>query len=130
MRSALLLLSIFGLLFLTGCGKDPTITVSDATGHQVGTVEVNGQNGVVLRGTKTIGSIQSGTILGQDGKRVGSVIQHDKKVLIADGSGRPVGSLEAETKCFGKTSSAIGSINGEVPSSVGAGACYLLLLNR
>ena len=130
MKRLLLCLSVFGLLFLTNCGKKEVVHVFDTKGTDVGTLEIDGESALVERNGKAIGRIESGTILGTEGKKVGSVMLEEDKVLIADATGNAVGSLEAETNCFGKTSAMVGKIGAPLPSSLAAGACYLLLLDH
>ncbi len=125
----LIFLSLFGLLFLTGCGAEP-VGVFDAQGSQVGSMEIHGEEAVIRKGETTVGKVESGTILGADGRKMGSVMLSGSHVLIADATGAPVGSVEQETNCFGKTSAMLGHIGGKVEAEVAAGGCYLLLLAR
>ncbi len=125
----LIFLSLFGLLFLTGCGKEP-VGVFDSKGSQVGSMDISGESAVIHKGETTVGTVESGTILGPDGKKMGSVVMKNDHVLIADITGAPVGSLEEETNCFGKTSAMLGHIGGKVEAQVAAGGCYLLLVAK
>jgi hypothetical protein len=130
MKRFLIFLSLFGLLFLTNCGKKQVVHVFDDKGSDVGSLEIDGDAAVAERGGKKVGKVESGTILAPDGKPMGKVMIEGEKVLIADATGNAVGSLEAGTNCFGKTPTMVGKISETLPSDLAAGGCYLLLPAR
>ncbi len=130
MKRFLLCLSLFGLLFLTNCGKKQVVRVVNAEGGNMGSVEVDGKMGLVERNGKSAGRIEDGTFFGADGTVLGKALPQGDIVLIADASGNAVGSLESGVNCFGKAAAMIGKIDGALAPDLAAGACYLTLLAR
>jgi sporulation protein YlmC with PRC-barrel domain len=129
MRFSLLLLSLFGILFLTACGS-VHVYMYRADGMKMGEIQFESDDlsSILGKDGKIIGSVKGNDIIGSDGTKVGSVKKENDHVIILDSKDMETGSVEKGTECYGKTQRLLGRINVEIDTDAVAGACLLLLL--
>ena len=128
----LLIVSLFGLLFVTSCGGKVNMDVTDAEGHRVGEVQVTGEQSVTILDARggTRGKVEKNIITDDTGTAVGSVEERDGHMLILDEKGNGIGSIEKDTECYGKTQELLGKVSANVSVNAVGGACLLIFLPK
>ncbi len=132
MHRTLLILSLFGILFLTNCGGTPDIPVTDAEGRTVGHIRVdNKDNATILSvSNEERGRVRGNLVRDDSGGRAGTVQLRDVHVVLVDDKGGDIGSVEKGTDCYGKSQTLLGKIPAETDPEFGGAACMLLLLPK
>jgi hypothetical protein len=127
----LLLLSLFGLLFLTGCNSDKPI-VMNLNGDLLGEIRLGdpGNATVIDSYGQAQGRVRGDVVRDENGKNVGRIIERDGELSILNEDGMEVGTLQSGTDCYTKEETFVGSIGMEVDQNAAAGACLLLILSK
>ncbi len=128
----LLIVSLFGILFVTGCGGSVRTPVLNAQGKQVGEIDIQGQSvaTIYLKGDDIAGKVRGNVVRNATGGKVGTIEQKDGLTLLTDAKGQDVGSIENGTDCYGKSPEKLGSVSIEDDVTIAGAACLLLLLPR
>lgn len=128
----LIILSLFGVLFLTGCGGTIQTGVLNSAGAKVGdiTFHSDNQSTILDASGNAIGEVIGTNILGPGGQKLGSIEDRDGHIVIINANNQDVGSLENGTDCYGKTQEKLGTVSTAIDPEAAAAACYLLLLPK
>jgi hypothetical protein len=131
MRS-LLILSLFGVLFLTSCGGPEKIAVTDTGGRQVGEILLEDDDNATIASVngETRGKVRGNLVRNDMGKRAGTIEKRDGVIVLVDAENSEVGSIEKGSECYGKSQTMLGSVKGEVDVDAVGAACMLLLLPK
>ena len=129
MRYAIVILSLFGIMFVTGCSSIKTY-VYDATGKQRGEIQIENNDNAVILGAngETAGRVRGGLVRTSDGKKAGTIETREEHVVIVDAEANEIGSLENETDCYGQTQTLLGRVSARIDTEAAAAACLLLFL--
>lgn len=127
----LIILSLFGILFLTSCSaqKNPVV---DASGKIVGEIQVEKTKTATILDAagKTLGHVRGDLVRDASGKKAGSVTVKEGHTVITDASNNPIGSVEKQTDCYGKSQKMLGAVQMKDAEAEVAGAACLLLFLR
>lgn len=126
---ALLVISIFGLLFLTACDSTRT-KVFNNLGNTVGQVKVQDSDNARIErldGTD-IGKVTDTIVRNEDDERIGRIVSDTVEATIFNRNGTMVGSLKDVTDCYDDNGRQIGKLAAAIDPEAAAGACLLLLL--
>jgi hypothetical protein len=126
----LLVLSCFGLLFLSGCGKEVKTYVYDEKGNKLGEIQFENDDNATIVDThgEVAGRVRGALVRNASGKKIGTVEQKDGSVMFLDAEGNAMGSLEDGSDCYGKGPEKLGHINAEIDIEAAGAACMVLLL--
>lgn len=132
MRSVLLLLSCFGVLFLTACGGTAQISVSDATGRTVGFIQAEDENSatIISVNNEVRGKVRGALVRDDTGGRAGTLEMRDGHLVLLDADGNAIGTLENGTNCYGKSQTLLGTVPATTDNEAAGAACMLLLLPK
>lgn len=134
MRSpaALLIVCLFGLLFVTACGGNERTPVYDAKGKQIGAIEIQDTSVATIfdAAGAEAGAVRGTVVRNTKGGKAGSIQSKDGHVVLTDGKGQDIGSIENGTDCYGKSQAKLGSVQVENDVNIAGAACLLLLLPR
>ncbi len=131
-RVALLIVCLFGVLFVTSCGGKQRVSIVNAQGKTVGEIQVDSPDeGTILQpdGSER-GRVRGTMVRDTKGARVGTVEQRSEHTVITDAKGSDAGTLEKGTDCYGKGKAKLGTVKGEVSVNMAGAACLLLLLPK
>ncbi len=128
----LLILSCFGLLFLTNCGGTVQMPVSDATGRTVGNIQIEDENNatIVSINGEVRGKVRGLLVRGENGGRTGTLEMRDGHLVLLDADKNAIGSVENGTDCYGKSQTLLGKVPAETDTGAAGAACMLLLLPK
>jgi len=128
---ALFIISLFGILFLSGCGAKKQL-VYDLQGTMVGEVRLGetGSATVIDSYGQVQGKIRGDVIRDDNGKNRGRVVNRNGEISILDEEGMQIGTLQKGVECYSKDDSFLGRLNQKIDENAAAGACLLLILQK
>ena len=129
---ALLIISLFGLLFLTSCGGKINTVVYRTDGMKVGEIQFEDDENSVILGNdnQPRGRIRGSLVRNDTGGKAGTIEERDGHIVIVDTNGADIGSLENDVDCYGKGQEKLGSISAKIDTEAAGAACLLLLLPK
>lgn len=130
MRTALVIVSLFGLLFVTACGGSVRTLVYDAQNKQVGEIEIESDTEASILDAqgRAVGRVRGALVRNAQGARAGTITVKDTAVVIVNEEEDEIGSLENGTDCYGKTQTKLGRISAVMEPETAGAACLLLFL--
>jgi hypothetical protein len=130
MRATLLILSLFGLLFVTACGGTVSNAVYNQEGKKVGDIQFENENSATILDQygEAVGKVRGNIIRDAGSKKLGTVELRDGKVIIIDAEDNEVGTVNNDTECYGQSSELRGTIGTKLDAEAAAAACLILLI--
>ena len=131
MQRFILVLSVLGVLLLASCATGST-DVINSNGKVIGTVSVQGLKSATFLNAHgdTRGKIRGNVVRDDSGRNLGTIEEPDGHVMMMDGHGSAVGSLNNGKDCYGKGQAKLGTVRGTVSTNVVGAACLVLLLPK
>lgn len=130
MRTTLILLSLFGLLVVTGCGGTVSTRVLDAKGRHVGTIRLESEHTAIITDEhgEVRGRVRGNLVRDAGSKKLGTIEQRDEHIVVIDANDDEVGSVEQEINCYGKSQALLGRISAKIDPEAAGAACLILLI--
>ena len=129
MRIILLILSFFGILFITSCSPQKNPAVYNQRGIQVGEIQIENEKEATIIDiyNQVRGRIRGAVVRDESGGRVGEVTIEGNKAIITDTMARQIGSYENGT-CYGPNDAPLGRVSSINDSKAASAGCLLLLI--
>lgn len=126
----LLILCLFGILFLTGC-RGPGTPVFNREGNVSGSVSVENPASATVydKGGLNVGHVQGTLVSDRNGTRRGTVLANGT-TEIYDRAGRSMGTIRGGVNCFDHSGRHVGRLSADIDDEAAGGACLLLLLRN